>query len=505
MSNCVKNRNRLAFSTIKVASKVISALVVLLLLQTSCKKLVEVPAPTSSLTSDNVYKNDNTAASVFTGIYTEISSSPLLYGSSINSVSIVAGLSADELVLFGGAANSNVNLGQYYINKISPGNTVSPGLAIWTSIYRDLYTVNLALERLEASSALTPAIRQQLIGEGKFLRAFFYFYLVNLYGDLPLVLSSDYRINQNLKRTNQDSVYGQIINDLKEAKNLLIDRFVSADAKTPSIERLRPTRWAANALLARAYLYKKDWLHAEQEASTVINNSGLFGLDSLNGVFLKNSRESIWQLQPVNSGWNTEDARVFILPSSGPTSNSSSSGYPVYLSDHVFNAFESNDQRKTNWVKSVTVTSSSGTGVYRFPFKYKSAKLNSPVTEYETVLRLAEQYLIRAEARANGAGTGLGGAIADLSSIRTRAGLSIYNGPANKDSVLNAIYHERQVELFSEWGHRWMDLKRTNKVDEVMAAISVEKATSWNSNFQWYPIPLFDIVQNPNLIQNAGY
>src|SRR4051812_45942559 len=98
----------------------------------SCEKLVEVPAPTTSLTSENVYKNDNTAASVLTGVYTNMSSSRLTLGVTLNSISVDAGLSADELVLYGGAANANGSLTQYYLNKVRPGGGNTSSETIWS-------------------------------------------------------------------------------------------------------------------------------------------------------------------------------------------------------------------------------------------------------------------------------------------------------------------------------------------------------------------------------------
>jgi hypothetical protein len=115
---------------------------------------------------------------------------------------------------------------------------------------------------------------------------------------------------------------------------------------------------------------------------------------------------------------------------------------------------------------------------------------------------LAELNLIRAEARAQQ--EKLSEALSDLNTIRVRAGLTSFT-TLDKQLILVAIQHERQVELFTEWGHRWLDLKRTGKVDDVMSSVAVEKGSSWNTNWQWYPIPLFDIIQNPKLIQNDGY
>jgi hypothetical protein len=67
------------------------------------------------------------------------------------------------------------------------------------------------------------------------------------------------------------------------------------------------------------------------------------------------------------------------------------------------------------------------------------------------------------------------------------------------------IAHERQVELFTEWGHRWFDLKRTGAIDTVMKNVAIQKGTTWNKNFQLFPIPQTEILANPNLVQNPGY
>ncbi len=103
---------------------------------------------------------------------------------------------------------------------------------------------------------------------------------------------------------------------------------------------------------------------------------------SLNDVFLANSSEAIWQLQPVNEGYNTEDARVFMLPETGP--DNSILSHPVYLSDVLMSDFEITDQRQLNWIKNVVV----GTDTFYFPFKYKSSNYGDPVTEYLMVLRV---------------------------------------------------------------------------------------------------------------------
>ena len=391
----------------------------------------------------------------------------------------------------------------YYTNSLFTSNTGSPGTEYWNSAYRFIYICNEAIEGLSASTSLTPAVQQQLLGEAKFTRAFLYFYLVNLYGSVPLATSSDYEVNARLSRSPVDTVYQQIVKDLNDAQGLLADNYMGPDVKTLTPERVRPNKWAAMALLARVYLFKGDYPNAEAQATAVINHSSVYGLTTLDSVFLKNSREAIWQLQPIFTGWNTEDAKVFIIPASGPSYGYL--GHPVYLSSDLLNSFEPGDQRSVpgNWIDSVSyaVSQTERDTVY-FPYKYKSATFGSPVTEYLMVLRLGEQYLIRAEARAH---LGEATAVDDLNAIRNRAGLPNYTGLTDQASLLAAILHERRVELFSEWGHRWLDLKRTNTVDAVMTAACAAKGGTWQSYQQWYPILASDIEKDQNLVQNTGY
>lgn len=467
-----------------------------------CKRMVEVPPPPTQLTSDNVYTSDESAIAVLTGIYTNISLNAEYYGTPIDAISLACGLSADELSLAGGAANSNSALVQFYQNRLTVGSTANPGSGSgpWTDLYSKIYIVNLALQRLAGATSLTPSVRQQLTGEAKFLRAFFYFYLVNLYGAVPLILSTDYTVTSTLARSMPGDVFQQIIADLNDAQNVLSSGYVAGDAVTSTSQRVRPNKWAALALLARSYLYIQNWDSASAVSSRVISNTSMFHLEQLNGVFLKNSSEAIWQLQPVNAGWNTEDARVFVLPPTGPSVNIAF-GNPVYVSSQLLASFENGDRRRLKWIDSVRVDSI----MYYFPYKYKNATFNAPVTEYTMVLRLGEQYLIRAEAEANMGGNATMSAIADLNAIRERAGLQDYGGAADRPSLLAAVLHERQIELFTEWGHRWLDLKRSGIIDVIMNPVALSKGSTWNSDWELYPLPISDIIQDPNISQNPGY
>ncbi len=97
------------------------------------------------------------------------------------------------------------------------------------------------------------------------MRSFFYFYLVNLFGDAPLVMTTDYKGNAPLARTPKQMIYKQLISDLKEAQELLSVEYLDGSLqKYQDIsDRVRPTKWAATALLARIYLYNENYSDAE--------------------------------------------------------------------------------------------------------------------------------------------------------------------------------------------------------------------------------------------------
>ncbi len=470
----------------------------------NCTKFVNPPPPENLITDINVYSGDGSAIAVLTGMYTSMSATYQNFSAECfvgpYGISAMAGLSSDELGLAGDVGASDLIHLFYFQNALTVNSTNSAGYGYWSLFYNYIYTCNAAIEGLTnaSSGSLTPVVRQQLLGESFFLRAFCYFYLTNMFGDAAVTTTTDYKLNAQVSRSPQSAVYQQIISDLKQAKSLLSTNYLDGSLLNVTTERVRPTKAAAGGLLSRTYLYTGDWVNAEKEADSVIENAGQYSLDNdLSQVFLSNNPEAIWQLQPTVIGHNTEDGWVFNLPATGP---SGGNGYPVYLSRQQLASFEPTDLRRTEWVDSVIV----GTDTFYYPFKYKSAILNAPVTEYQMVLRLGEQYLIRAEARAEQ--NNINGAQSDLNAIRVRAGLSSTSASDNP-TLLSAIWHEHQTELFSEWGDRWFNLKRTKNIDAVMNTVTPQKANgaAWNSYQQLYPLPLTDIHSDMNLVQNNGY
>lgn len=458
-----------------------------------CKKNIEVDPPYTSFYGENVFTTDGTAISAVTSMYANMGSANLGF-TGIPSLSLFAGLSADELALSSSLASEL--LLYHFRNELLPTSNSAP--IFWPYFFQTIYLANTGIEGISHSTTLSLTVKQQLLGELYFMRAFCYFYLVNLYGDVPLVLTINYKLTSLLPRSPTSEVWHQIVSDLLNAKELLNVAYVEGDVVTTksTTERVRPNKWAATALLARAYLFTNDYVNAEAMASEVIEYTTLYGLSTnLGNVFLKtNNKEAIWQVQGVTTGWNTNDARVFILPATGPNSIT----YPVYVSKKLQFSFESGDLRKVIWLDSVKI----GSDTFYYAHKYKSAILNAPVTEYLTVLRLAEQYLIRAESRAQQ--DNFIGAQNDLNKIRNRAGLPNTTAETKED-LKTAILKERRSELFTEWGHRWLDLKRTGVVDAVIGAEATLKGGSWQSKDQFYPISTDELIANPNLTQTPGY
>jgi starch-binding outer membrane protein, SusD/RagB family len=443
------------------------------ILLASCKKFVEVPLPVDQLPTEFVFKDDNTALQALNGIYSEMMNNAQQFCSS--QTTLFAGMCADELYYYTpGVADEFVN------NEISRTSHESIESYFWNPAYRYIYAANKCIEGAQESKSLSPSVKQMVIGESKFVRAFCYYYLASLFGDVPLVTSSNYQVSQSLPRMPKASIYSQIINDLKDAEDSLSPDY-------PASERIRPNKMAAIAMLGRIYLETQDWVNAES-ASTSVITSGTYSLtNDLNEVFLVNSNETIWQLKPVMPSFNTWEG-FFIIPSSSDIE-------PTYLiTNSLIDAFEPNDQRKLNWVKSYDFASQT----FYYPYKYKVIS-SSVLTEYYVVLRMAEQYLIRAEARAQQ--NNISGSQSDINFIRNRAGLS-NTTVSDKTTCFTAIEQERRVELFAEWGHRWFDLKRTGQATAVLGQL---KSATWQPTDELWPIPQSQINLNPSLTQNAGY
>ncbi|NPE46766.1 RagB/SusD family nutrient uptake outer membrane protein [Sphingobacterium prati] len=454
----------------------------------SCDKYLDnTPLPLSVIPSESLYQSDKLVASVVNGIFVSTTTAGAFSGPTFSDMVMVSGMFTDELRNLVPGNNFDV----FYKNNIQPEN--SP---FWNDFYGNIYIANAALEGIQSTSA-NLQFKEQWLGECYFMRAFLYYHLVNFYGGVPLAVTSDYRVNNRLSRSSEELVFKQIIADLKLAKNLLSDGYRDGSGNS-STKRVRPNKAAATALLARAYLYAGQWQEAENEATEVIQDAN-YALESLNKVFLAGSKETIWSLA---NGEPKTNAYFKAFNNGMPavlTGNQTPGTFNIFgvITDQLYASFEPADERLNSWVRTVKAEASATRPetIYHLPNKYSS---NVNDAELTVPLRLAEQYLIRAEARAH---SNKNTAWDDLNIVRKRAGLAaIQTG-----DIMVAIAQERRVELFTESGHRFFDLKRTKQIDQVMQNVSPLKQSNWKSYMALWPIPNVDLFQNPNLTPNPGY
>jgi hypothetical protein len=435
---------------------------------------VEVDLPNSQLTSSAVFEDKATANAAMVDIYNKIRDNGMLTGTS-SGISNQLGNYTDELTCYGTTASVSID---FYNNALVATNSNISG--VWNSSYNQIYCANSVLEGVKNAVALPTPDRNQLTGEALFVRALIHFYLTNLFGDIPFITTTDYKQNSSTKRIPQMEVYDKIKTDLAQAIELLPESYIST-------EKVRPNKYAAIALLARVDLYSENWTEAAENATKVINKTALYQWTTLNKVFLKQSTTTIWQLMPSVKGKNTFEGETFIFTAGPPPLTA--------LSPGLMNAFSAGDLRKSLWTKAV----SNGTNTWYHAYKYKEFQNTTTSLEYSIVLRLAEQYLIRAEAKAHL--NDAVGAAQDLNTIRNQAGLANTTATTTNE-ILEAVLQERRLEFFTEFGHRFFDLKRTNKLDSTLSGVKL----GWDAKDKLWPIPATELAVNPNLQpQNFGY
>ena len=448
----------------------------------SCKKFLDVQLDKSKLESSAVFATDVNANGAVTGIYFQMLDWGSFSGGAYASVTGLTALSSDEMRSYANSAdyltfytNSLINV-NYYVQTL------------WTTPYQVIYSANAVIEGLAASKGVTADTKKQLESEARFIRAFCHFYLVNLFGEVPVITTTDYNKNAGVSRQTVDEVYAQILEDLQFAYDNISEGYYLTD------ERVRANKATVSAMLARVWLYRKDWAKAASYATEVINKNTVYQLENNpDSVFLAPSREAIWQLRPSQPGYNTGEGLYMVLTGNPANSSFGNSAFTPQL----LNAYEAGDKRRQHWVGVFTDTTVTPHKDFYFSYKYKLA--NAPLKEYSAIFRLAEVLLIRAEARAML--NDVSGAQDDIDAIRHRAGLGNTTA-ADQASLLTAIEQERKVELAVEWGHRWLDLKRWDKVDAALAPLK----TGWRKEDALYPVPFQELKKDPHLLpQNPGY
>ena len=408
--------------------------------------------------------------------------------------------------------------------------------AVWQHCYTGVSRTNIVIERL-AASTLDAAVKAPIDGEAKFLRAFYYFKLVRLYGGVPLFLKEVKGTQDAFKsRSSVEEVYTQIIADAKDAISEL-----PVPAKFPQTGAA--TKGSATMLLAEVYATQKNW----SEAETLLNTLPAMGY-GLNANYAdafsptnKNSKESLFEVQYLAGtvlGTTPNVLSFHFLPRSTNTTlvlginiNNSTTGGWNTPSQDLINSYEANDKRLDASIGMVEGTyNTSNLFVYSanksiinytpaagkvgVPYikKYVHAPLTATTGSNDNfpIYRYSDALLLLAEVQ-NEQGKS---PLTALNAVRLRAGLPQASS-SDQLTLRNAIARERRVELAFE-NHRWNDLVRTGKAIEVVNAFGAKlkaqvnyltpDAYQLNQNKLLFPIPQYEVELNPSgMVQNPGY
>ncbi|MBP7240158.1 MAG: RagB/SusD family nutrient uptake outer membrane protein [Saprospiraceae bacterium] len=433
---------------------------ILLFCFTSCNVLdVE---PYNTIPASEAFKN---AADLERGILGAYSSLQSLgyYG---RTYGIFADLAADNLVHPDNA--TAVAYAEVDNNAILPENTSVDG--IWTAIYDGINVANNVISKVPGIPGLTEGEATKALGELYFIRALHHFNLLNYFGAIPFKSIPTAGVsNVNVPRDEVDFIYDRIIQDLQFASTNL----------PPTGSKIRASGLAADALLARVYLYKKDYTNASASAFKVITSGSFSLLPSYESIFEgEETAESIFEIDFTALDRNRIAEYNFPLTENGRGE--------VAPSPELVGSYEVGDERFA-----ATYTYS-GTAPYVIKYDDLGTGADNVI-----VLRLAEMYLIRAEANTHLEGN-MVTIKSDIDQVRNRASLGNVNANTYAD-ILQAIERERRFEFAFE-GHRWFDLVRTGRAVDVLSTVT-------NINQTLFPIPLSEILTNtnPGMYQNPGY
>jgi hypothetical protein len=442
--------------------KITYLLISFALILASCSKVLDVE-PTESISSETALNDKVGIEKAIIGSYTAFQYAGL-YGR--NRV-IVGDLAADNLKWTG----TTYDYYQFEINEVAADNAIIEGT--WVAAYDGLNRVNNVLSALNSVDDLTAAERDKHEGEALFMRALFHFNLLTYFGGVPVKVTPTLDIsNVDQARNSADQVYEQVIADL-----------LLAEAKLPvAMPAGRATSFAATALLARVYLTRfhangnaSDAVAAVEKADKVIAQGGFTLATSYSDLFLGSTNEVIFEI--VFDAQNKNRLAEYFFP------RSLAGRYEIAPSDALVQSYENGDQRFA-----ASIATDTENKVYGIKYEQLSDGSDAVI-----VLRLAEMYMIKAEALAfsNGDIPTIQG---NINTIRYRAGLEPANA-SSYEALQLAVANERRHEFALE-GHRWFDLVRTKRATILLGI---------DEDYTLFPIPLSEMQTNKLMKQNEGY
>lgn len=441
----------------------------------SCRQVLE-PPPVDLLVDELVLNEAADVEPVRLGLYSAFRG--------IGAPMVIAGCFTADFIQHNGTFTVYNELGNKQITS-----TNAAAERYWGSIYRTVYIANFIEERIATVPGVTEANRKQVLAEARFLRGFANFLGAYTFGGIPKVTTTTIVTNRNIARATREDILQSVIADYNSA---LPDLPNTNSNRT--LAKTFATKNAARAAMARYYLYQKDWAQAERLATEIIATRLQTLADSIPDVFFQEvDSETIFEVAYANNSSDDPGTSSFGL-------NDILRGRREVIpaNAYILTMLENNSGQRRLAI-SFDPTRQRGRDNGWSVRKYGSPdEANNNIT----IFRLAEQYLIRAEARAQqGRLVGANGAQADINVLRRRAKAPNANITTQADALLT-IEKERIYELSFE-GHRWYDLKRTGRILPIMSAFS----PNWNEKFDLWPIPQSEIQRNDALrgAQNPGY
>ncbi|MEJ7779005.1 MAG: RagB/SusD family nutrient uptake outer membrane protein [Daejeonella sp.] len=483
----------------------------------SCTKDFLEVAPRGTQIESNYYKNPEEAFNGLIATYDPVG----WEGFNGNANFIALNIASDDHLSGGSSSTDGYSYQVWHTYTLTA--TDGPQISFWSRNFAGISRANTLISKLESKiPGLSEALTKRYLAEAKFLRAYFYFDLVRLFGRVPLFtepLSTEkiYEVEQ----VSPSETYAQIEKDLKEA----IDEPNLPNTVQATTEGGRVTKGAAKALLGKVYLYEKKWADAAKEFGEVNGTPGgtsTYGyklLAKFSDIFVPTNKfnsESVFEVVHTNLAASgnaplqlTEGfmASTMVGPRgySGPFYYSAWGFSPV--SDDLFNAIHYDPRYKATVadldslvkIKAAKYTPSylnTGHFVQKFAplTAYRSTTGGNILRNYPQdyiEIRLADTYLMEAEALVQ-AGGNASRAAALLNAVRNRVGL------VPVAATLDNIYKERRLELATE-GHRWYDLVRTGR-----AATLLKPKGFVAGKHEFLPIP-FQELTNTKMVQNLGY
>lgn len=447
---------------------------IILQFNTSCEKAIRVKMPNNQVGTTDVFKDVSTAKAALAALYSTFRDNSMFSGKS-SGLGTVLALYTDELTSF---SDVNSSTGDYDIfnNSIKSNNLTINSL--WNSSYRNIYAINAFIEGVQLSDDLLQKDKVAFVGQAMLIRAIYYQYLAQLFGDVPLVKTTDYTFNKSIKKSPYNEVLLFVESELEMCMNSLDYNF-----QKPS--RIYPNKLVAELLLAKNYLLQKRYDLAQSVSSSITSNR-LVDLEmDVDKVFKSNSRSTIWQLLPSNTGLATWEAQNYYFEKAPPINHA--------LNSHLIQVFSTDDLRFKSWIKEV------GEGVNRFYHSYKYRARSNNNDECSIVFRVEEAYFVLIESLIYQGKTPE--AVGYLNMIRNRAKLPVLSLTLNEEECLDAMLLESYREFFTEYGHRFFDLKRNGRLQSLKML-----KTNWLDYHKLLPYPEKEIWMNNNMLpQNDGY